>query len=500
MSRPTELAHFEWFCSTYLEHSVDQFSGKPMILEEWQRDFMGEVLETVDGENDPTPYWRSCALVLPRKNGKTTLLAALALYRMFFAGGSPEILLAASSDRQAGRLFDATTAFLRRSPELADQVTVRDYIGEIQRKDGEGRILRMSSDPSRLHGWNPSTVIVDELAQWTTPNLRRAWAALTTGGGARRGAQTFTITTAGEATQRQTGILGTLIDGNAAKGDVEARGKALTISRNEAAKTLVFEYSAPTDDRNDLDAVVLANPATWIDREFLERQAANPELSDAEFLQLHANVWAANEDTFITPEQWKELEGPPVDWEGRTVSIGLDGSRTHDTTALAWASRAEDGKIDVGVKVFSVRSQAPHHVLHAGGVIDYEDVEESILALFMDRTIQEAAYDPRFLDRSADILSARLSETQISAVEPSSRSMRDALSALHRGVVEGDLRHDGDPVLLAHVTKAHAEWDDSGPRVRKIRQTDPIDALVALALAYWRESRRSTVAPWSGEW
>jgi hypothetical protein len=62
-------------------------------------------------------------------------------------------------------------------------VVVRDYAGEIKRADNGGEIIRVSSDPKRLHGYNPSDVICDELAQWTTPTLRAAWAALTTAAG-----------------------------------------------------------------------------------------------------------------------------------------------------------------------------------------------------------------------------------------------------------------------------------------------------------------------------
>jgi phage terminase large subunit-like protein len=54
-----------------------------------------------------------------------------------------------------------------------------------------GAIIRLTSDPARLYGYSPTLVIVDELAFWTTPNLRRAYAALTSGGGARSAPQTF---------------------------------------------------------------------------------------------------------------------------------------------------------------------------------------------------------------------------------------------------------------------------------------------------------------------
>lgn len=75
-----------------------------------------------------------------------------------------------------------------------------------------GAILRLTSDPARLYGYSPTLVIGDELAFWTTPNLRRAYAALTSVGGARSPPQTFAITTAAEAPTRHDSILGTLLD------------------------------------------------------------------------------------------------------------------------------------------------------------------------------------------------------------------------------------------------------------------------------------------------
>jgi phage terminase large subunit-like protein len=59
-----------------------------------------------------------------------------------------------------------------------------------------------------LYGYSPTLVVCDELAFWTTPSLRRAYAALTSGGGARSAPRTFTITTAGEASHRHDSLLG----------------------------------------------------------------------------------------------------------------------------------------------------------------------------------------------------------------------------------------------------------------------------------------------------
>src|SRR5262249_26464203 len=154
--------------------------------------------------------------------------------------------------------------------------------------------------PERLHGYNPSMVVCDELAQWTTPTLQRAYAALTSGGAVRRAPQVFTITTAGEAIHRHDSILGRLIDAAEGGDDVD-RQPGLTIGRLHKAKTLVWNYSAATTDPHDVEKMKEANPASWVTEDYLARQAENPELTDAQVLQLHGCVWAESIDQWIKP-------------------------------------------------------------------------------------------------------------------------------------------------------------------------------------------------------
>ena len=276
-SAGSEIDHFAKFCGEHLIQSEDRWEGKPLILEPWQRRMLGEALAF---DSDGWPVWRSVVIIAPRKNGKTATLAALSLYRLLTSAGRPEILLAAPSDKVAGRLFDAASRFVRRSPELSRLLRVRDHAGEIVREDGMGIIYRLSSDPTRLYGYNPTHVVVDELAQWTTPNLQRGYAALTSGGGARSAPQVFTITTAGEVSQRHDSILGRLLDAGLDAEEIE-REPGLTIFRLPEAETLVYEYAAATIDPREVEAMKLANPASWITETYLRRQAEDPELTDA---------------------------------------------------------------------------------------------------------------------------------------------------------------------------------------------------------------------------
>lgn len=481
----TKGEHFSWWAKTYCEQSVDVFAGQPLDLEPWQQHFMDEAL-AVDDEGDPV--WSSVCLVVPRKQGKTTLLAAYALWHLLEHDGSPEILLAASSDRQAGRLFDAVTSFARRNEFIASQVHIRDYAGEIARVDGGGKILRMSSDPDRLHGYNPSLVIVDELHAWLAPRLRRAWAALTTAGGARKSAQVFTITTAGESHTRETGILGRLIDGNERQGELTKDG-ALTVSRNFAGRTLVWKYEAKTTDPADTKAIKAANPASWITEEYLAKQAANPELSPDEFLQLHACVWTdGSQRAWIKRAAWQALEVPDLAVpEGADLFVGVDAALADDCTAVAWAWRIPDtDRIGVKCHVIGAKRGVACHELVAENVMDPRIALEVIEKLAETHAIREVSYDPNRFELAARML-AEQGFTTTDAWGRRANQTR-AWASWFDGVQTGRIAHDGDLVLSEHVTHAEAEHTENGWKVRKIRGQGrvKIDALVAAAIATWR--------------
>lgn len=483
--------HFAAWARLMLIQSTDQFAGNPLDLEAWQQEFLHEALAVRD---DGAWYWDSVVLLLPRGNGKTTLLAAYALYHLLHDEGNPEVLLAASSDKQAGRLFDACVSFSRNNPDLLDQVHIRQYVGEIARKDGRGKILRMASDPDRLHGYAPSLVVIDELHAWTKPNLRKAFAALTTAGGKRHSSQVFSITTAGNANERSTSILGRLIDQNEQRGDLETVGAGLRISRNEPARTLVYNYTAPTKEPSDIDAILAANPASWITKEYLERQAANPELSPAEFLQLHAGVWSAAKEQWIKRSTWDALEvdglEPPL---GETIWVGLDAALTDDTTALAWAWRIEgpDGapsqtKIGVASHVWAAKQGNAAHETSNTGRIDLRQVLEYLDALRERYDIAELVVDPNRLGLLMEMASER--GYVVADVWGVGSHRAKAWAEWYGSVIEGRVAHNGDRVLAEHVTGAEARMTERGWYVAKLKQNprQKIDALVAAAMAHWR--------------
>jgi phage terminase large subunit-like protein len=242
------------------------------------------------------------------------------------------------------------------------------------------------------------------------------------------------------------------------------------------------------DDEEIWEAV---NPGSWVTVPELRRQRRSPSMSAATFKRRHLNAWVAPEaERWIPGDTWNALAVPSSRIEpGATIVLGFDGSRAYDTSALAWASRADDGRIDVGARVFSVRADVPHHVLHRGR-IDYEDIRDSVLELAEGFEVAELAFDPRFADGTMDVVADRLGDSAVFPIEPHSRLHREALAAFERQVLEGVIRHAGDPVIGEQLARTAVDRYELGDprRLRKLERSRPIDVSVGLALAVWRVS------------
>jgi hypothetical protein len=333
----TRGEHFAWWCELHCIQSVDRFAGLPLALEDWQFEMMCEALAE---EAEDVAYWQTVVLVLPKGNGKTSLLGAYSLYELHENEGAPEILLAAATDKQAGRLFDCGKRFVYSDPWLGGRSVVREHEGQITRIGSFGTLYRVSGDSGAAAGYNPSLVVADELAEWNTPRRRRTWADIATAGELKREqSRVFVISTAGEPHERISGILGQLIDTNERVGEVERVHQALTVSRDHQSRTLVYNYDAGTLDVDDLDAIRAANPATWISTDRLRALSHSPKLSAGRFLQLHGCVWTSAAGTFLTVDEWRALEIDDQLEPSDEITIGFRGG---DGWALV-ACRRRDG-------------------------------------------------------------------------------------------------------------------------------------------------------------
>jgi phage terminase large subunit-like protein len=143
---------------------------------------------------------REVVVLLPRGNGKTTLLAAIALHHILTVP-RPAVVCAASSRDQARVLYEAARD-LAQHPAVAGRVTLRHL--EMRVEGGTFRVIAASAP--QAHGLSPTLAIVDELQAAKDGHL---FDALQTALLKRPGAKLITISTAAAGADTPLGQLRT---------------------------------------------------------------------------------------------------------------------------------------------------------------------------------------------------------------------------------------------------------------------------------------------------
>ncbi len=404
---------------------------------------------------------------------------------------APYIPVVATEEMQSGHVYGAVEFMLR---EGAVSATPGLDVGQTRTflPDG-GKIQPITAKAVSKEGGRESFAAFDESHLFITPELHRLHDTIRRNLAKRKVAEPWSL----EASTMYSPGEDSVAEQSHSYAQAIAAGKI------KDASFLFDHRSGPADfdfavDEQLRAALVEAygEAAGWMDLERLLAEARDPMTDASDFMRYFVNVPTKREaGMFVKASVWNGLaeEGLEIA-EGADVCLGLDGSRTFDTTVVAWAELREDGTIAVDACVLSVRAHVAHHVLHEGGKIDFEDVEAFTIDRFDLFDVREVAYDPRYLERSAELVDRRLPDSLIFPVEPSSRLMRDALQTFYRVVHEGTLRHRGDPVIAAHLANCAVErgFRDEIRRVRKIDERKPIDAVPAMALAVWRATQAET--------
>src|SRR5215472_9985657 len=107
-----------------LTHTKGPFAGEPFRLRAWQEKKIIRPLFSIDRATGKRKY-RMCLLMMPRKNGKTELIAALAIDGLMFDGeDGGEVYSAAADKDQAALAFHVAAQMIRNDGELAAECEI----------------------------------------------------------------------------------------------------------------------------------------------------------------------------------------------------------------------------------------------------------------------------------------------------------------------------------------------------------------------------------------
>lgn len=157
------------FIENFCKHSKGKNAGKPFILELWQKAAIASVFGFVS-KIDGTRKYRELVLVIGRKNGKSTLAAAIGLY-CFCCDNEPgaEIYTVATKKDQAKIIWKESKSMVLKSRAIQKRVDVR--VGELLYPKTDSIYKALSSDSDTLDGLNVHCALLDEVHAWKDKNL-----------------------------------------------------------------------------------------------------------------------------------------------------------------------------------------------------------------------------------------------------------------------------------------------------------------------------------------
>lgn len=483
-----------------LKHTKGQFAGKHFKLTPWQEnDIIRPLFGTIN--KDGSRQYRTCFIELPRKNGKTTLAAGIALL-LTYADDEPgaEVYSAANDREQAALVFNEAASMVRQEPGLANVSRVLDSGKRISYTRGNSIYRAISAEAYTKWGYNAHGIIYDELH--AAPN-RELWDVLTTSQGARRQPLIVVITTAG---YDRNSICWELHDYA-----VKVK-KGLVIDKT----FLPVIYAAEEhDDWLNEKIWHQANPALGDFRSLdeirmLAKRATETPALEMTFRRLYLNQWVNSVERWMPIEKWDacDFNMDLEELKGRPCYAGLDLSATTDLTALSLVFPRE-GRYDVLMRFWipgdtaveaERRDRVPYRAwaaqglitLTEGNVIDYRYIREELQRLKLDYDIREIAYD-RW---GAAKLVQDLIEDGLVVVPfgQGYASMSPPTKELMNLVLSKKINHGGHPVLRWNADNLVVATDPAGNlKPDKSKATQKIDGCVALIMALDRATRQAPI-------
>jgi len=444
---------------------------------------------------DGTRRFTSALFAVARKNAKSTIAAAILLCAFCLEPEvGPQVISAATTGSQARIVFGIAQRMVQQSQDLRLAFDLETFANSIARYEVGGLFKPINAKASTQDGLNPSHTALDEIHAHKTHDLLNV---LRSAAGARRSPLFLYTTTEG---YENTGPWG------------ELRNFALqVVQRVVDADHFLALYYGLDDEDDDFDERrwVKANPLMQVNPILLSEirkgaiEAKSMPGQLAEFRIKRLNRRAAAASAWVNLRRWRECSGP-VDlakMRGLPCWGGLDLAATTDMVAWALLFYDEDADhfythVRYWVPAGAVHSRTERRsvpysgwieqrlvTLVDGDTIDYEQIEQQILADYEEFSPSVIAFDPWNSTAMTNNLTNQ--GVPMAAFIQGAKSYNPAMKVCEQAYMDKRLSHGGNPVLLWNVSNV-VPIRDTNMNIRPDRKRSPdkIDGACALFMAF----------------
>ena len=398
----TRAEHPIEFIHNFCVHVKGDLDRKPLILEPWEQFIVWVLFGWVDKESRFRRY-NIAFIEVAKKNGKSTLVAAIGLYMTVFDGeGGAEVYSAATTRDQAKIVFhNYARAMVIKSPEL--KKAFKPYAASIVDVESETSFFKpLSSDHDTLDGKSVHCAIIDEYHAHKNDGVYKV---MTDGMAGRKQALSIVITTAG-------------FDPDVPCVDEEDYAKRVLggKAKNETYFAIIYTIDEK-DDWKDKKVWPKANPCYGVSvdiKRFIADfdKAMEMPTEQSKFKNKRLNVWTKNKETWIKDEDWEKIERvfDLAELAGKECYGAIDLASSIDTASytLTWPTETSFKQYTrIFVPDFELKEREDrerfewqqmadegHVTLTAGRVIDYDYIQAELEKDLDEYDIREIGYDP----------------------------------------------------------------------------------------------------------
>lgn len=388
-----------------LKQFQGKWSGKYLKLEEWQKYFIYGIYGFYY-KNTEKRVVRHAVLEVSRKNGKSTLVAGLALYHLINdKEGGTEVDIVAMTRQQAKILFDICSSISKRMDPSGKHI--RQTINRVKYDKRDSFIQVLASESAALDGYSSSVYIIDECHNQKDSKLNDV---LASSQGSRENPLSIYITTAGyllsgfyytDVRPNLTAVLNNTIE-------------------NDSLFGVIYTLDEG-DDYKDKNVFLKAIPnlGVSVSEDYIQDRINNIKSQPSSEIDVKTktfNIWCQSAETWIADDYiMKTFQ--KVDLQqlrGELCYGGLDLASVSDMTAFSlmfppnkqrdyypdkyiFYSRAylpEDALVNsVNSQFYKKCKKAGHLFTTPGNVTDYDYILKDMLQLDKQFYIENIAYD-----------------------------------------------------------------------------------------------------------
>lgn len=477
-----------------LHHVKGKLARKHFILDPWQVFVVGNIFGWED--HDGIRRFTDAYIEISKKNGKSTLAAAIGLY-MTVADGEvgAEVYAAAANYDQAKIVWEDAKQMVLFNPELQAHFGVATTQYEIRVGDDNSKFKPLATDKDgSKDGKNVHCGILDEIH-------------------AHKDSDTYDIIADGVIARTEPLILGITTAGSSKIGVCwRERCKVVDIlygkDKLERYFGIIFTIDKNDDWRNP-DVWPKANPSMGIafDNGYLKDKYSKIKTAaeESRFRQKSLNEWVQGADSWIASSEWELLADPNVTEDHFKGSIAFGGCDLASKLDLAgfvkWYPKLIDGRVHwyifahqyINEHVVNQRRQTDgqkrpdeyldwvesgHLIETPGNVTNFGRICTDIVESHVNANFYEIGFDPFNASQFAeDLISHGLDAIEVrQQVNPLSIAMR----WIEELIRDGRLHHDGNPVLQWCICNIEVKEDNNNNIFpRKPDKARKIDAGVA---------------------